>query len=172
MADNQKNHIVLVGFMGTGKSTVSQQLAKRLDCESVDVDCEIESREGQSIAEIFAGRGEEAFRQTETAVLVDVLGSRERKVVATGGGAVLDPRNCDMMLNHALVVALTADAHQIISRVSHDSSRPLLQGDLKLRVNRLLEDRKHAYDFADLTIDTTRLNVHEVVDAIIACLKQ
>ncbi|MBW7461673.1 shikimate kinase, partial [Paenibacillus sepulcri] len=78
----------------------------------------------------------------------------------------------ELMLDSALVVALTADAEQIISRVSQDASRPLLQGDLRQRVNQLMEDRKHAYDFAHLTIDTSKLNAHEVVDKIVAFLQQ
>jgi shikimate kinase len=172
MADKQQVHIVLVGFMGTGKSTVSQLLARRLDCETIDVDAEIERREGRSIPEIFTHRGEASFREAETAALTDVLSHEKRKVIATGGGAVLAPRNCELMLDSALVVALTADAEQIISRVSQDASRPLLQGDLRQRVNQLMEDRKHAYDFAHLTIDTSKLNAHEVVDKIVAFLQQ
>jgi shikimate kinase len=166
MVHTQQKHLVLVGFMGTGKSTVSRVLAERLGCPAVDIDAEIVRREERTIADIFAQRGEAAFRAAETAALADVLRSGQRQVVATGGGAVLAPANRELMLAHGYVVALTADPEQIIARVREDSSRPLLQGDLRERVYKLLEERKHAYDFAHCTVDTTRLGVDEVVERI------
>ncbi|WP_308634533.1 shikimate kinase [Paenibacillus silvisoli] len=159
-------HVVLVGFMGTGKSTVSKQLANRLRCGTADIDAEIVQREGQAIADIFAARGEAAFRLAETEALADVLGRSETLVIATGGGAVLAERNRTMMLQGSFVVALTADPEKIIARVSEDPARPLLQGDVRERVYKLLEDRKHAYDFAHLTVDTSNLSVEQVVEQI------
>ncbi|BBH19599.1 shikimate kinase [Paenibacillus baekrokdamisoli] len=166
MEDKQQAHIVLIGFMGTGKSTISQLLAKRLDCKAVDLDFEIECLSGQTIPELFTAKGEVAFRALETEVLLNSLHSRDRLIIATGGGAVLAPQNCKVMQELGYVVALKAEAEQIISRVSQDSSRPLLQGNVQERVYKLLEDRKHAYDFAHLTIDTTNLTTNEVVDQI------
>ncbi|NBD26383.1 shikimate kinase [Paenibacillus glycinis] len=159
-------HIVLIGFMGTGKSTVGRLLAERLACAACDVDAEIVKREGEAIPAIFANRGEREFRAAETAALGAVLGADDTLVVATGGGAVLSPENRELMLRHGFVVALTADPEQVIARVSQDENRPLLQGDLRERVYKLLEDRKHAYDFAHMTIDTTHLGVDEVVERI------
>lgn len=166
MEEKQQTHIVLVGFMGTGKSTIGELLARRLGCSLIGIDEEIERRAGQRIAEIFAVKGEAAFRAGETEALMDALHSHKRQVISTGGGAVLAQRNRELMLSHGLVIALKADAEQIIARVSKDSSRPLLQGDVRERVYKLLEDRKEAYDFAHLTIDTTRLSVNEVVEQI------
>ncbi|MBP3961165.1 shikimate kinase [Paenibacillus lignilyticus] len=160
------HHVVLIGFMGTGKSTVSKQLAELLKCGTADIDAEIVRREGQAIADIFAARGEADFRLAETAALAEVLGSSDPLVIATGGGAVLSERNRAMMLQDSFVVALTADPEQIIARVSEDAARPLLQGDVRERVYKLLEDRKHAYAFAHLTVDTSDLSVRQVVELI------
>ena len=166
MEEKQQAHIVLIGFMGTGKSTIGELLAKRLGCSLIGLDEEIERRAGQRIPEIFAVKGESAFREGETEALMDALHSHNRQVISTGGGAVLAQRNRELMVSHGIVIALKADAEQIIARVSKDSSRPLLQGDVRERVYKLLEDRKEAYDFAHLTIDTTRLSVNEVVEQI------
>jgi len=154
--------------MGTGKSSVSRLLAERLGYMRTDLDEEIERREGRSIASIFAGSGEPAFRELETRVLSELLTNRKQQIIATGGGAVLSERNRELMQEYGWVVGLKADAEQIIARVRTDSSRPLLHGDLQERVTRLLEERKHAYDFADLIIDTSQFSTDEVASQIIA----
>jgi len=160
-------HIVLIGFMGTGKSTVSQLLAEKLGCAAIDTDTEVERREGKLIKEIFAEHGEPAFRERETAALAAVLALPDPHVIATGGGAVLAEKNRLMMCDRGFVVALKADAASIIARVAQDPARPLLQGDSEKRVPMLLEERKHAYDFAHLVIDTTPLSAEEVVEQIV-----
>ncbi|GGG09493.1 shikimate kinase [Paenibacillus abyssi] len=162
-----KNAIVLVGFMGTGKSSVSKLLSERLGFMRVDLDDEIEKFEGRKISDIFTESGEPAFREIECKVLASILMNGERKIIATGGGAVLNPHNRDLMLTHGWVVSLTADARHIIERVRNDHSRPLLQGGVEERVNKLLEQRKHAYDFADFSVDTSRMTTEEVADCII-----
>lgn len=154
--------------MGTGKSSVSRLLADRLGFERVDLDEAIERRESCSISELFANRGEAAFREMESEVLAELLSRKKRQIIATGGGAVLKESNQHMMLSRGWVVALTADAEQIIARVHADTSRPLLKGDVRGRVMELLETRKHAYDFADLKLDTSRLGVSEVAERIVA----
>ncbi|MFC4100946.1 shikimate kinase [Paenibacillus xanthanilyticus] len=159
-------HIVLVGFMGTGKSTVARILAQRGGFEAVDVDAEIVEREGRAIPELFAQFGEDYFRAAETDALRSVMGRAVHQVVATGGGAVLRPENRALMANGGLVVALIATAEQIIARVSQDKGRPLLQGNLEERVHKLLSERRTAYDFAPVRIDTTGLNAEEVAEAI------
>ncbi|MDQ0059525.1 shikimate kinase [Paenibacillus harenae] len=160
------NKLILVGFMGTGKSTVSKLLASRLECKRVDVDERIVSSTGHAISDIFAESGEEGFRDIEARVLADILANDAPSVIATGGGAVLREANRDLMLASGLVVALTADAARIIDRVQSDDARPLLQGDAASRVNTLLEQRKHAYDFAHIAVDTTSLTADEVVAVI------
>ncbi|XEC96931.1 shikimate kinase [Paenibacillus tarimensis] len=163
MSDNKS--IVLIGFMGTGKTSVSLLLSGMLGLSHIDLDEEIEKREGRRISEIFADSGEAAFRTIETETLAAVLNGRGQ-VIATGGGAVLKEENRRLMLDRAWVVALKADERHIIERVQGDISRPLLQGDLHDRVKTLLEQRKHAYDFAHFTVDTSELGTEEVAKRI------
>ncbi|MCA0753891.1 shikimate kinase [Paenibacillus sp. N4] len=167
MECEQNNKLVLVGFMGTGKSTVSRLLSEKLGWKRIDGDEEIERREGRKISDIFASEGEAAFRVIETKVLKSLLSESEPAVIATGGGAVLSGYNCELMLKHSCVAALKASPEQIIERVKNDTSRPLLQGDAGERVKLLLEQRKNAYDFAHISVDTTLLTAEEVVDAIL-----
>lgn len=160
------NKLVLIGFMGTGKSTVSKLLSETLGWKRVDGDEEIEKNENKLISDIFAADGEAGFRLIETRVLARILDEDEPAVVATGGGAVLSAFNRELMLGKGFVVALKANPEQIIARVMADHARPLLQGDAEGKVHVLLEQRKHAYDFAHLTIDTTSMTAEEVVAAI------
>lgn len=167
MERQQLKKLVLIGFMGTGKSTVSRLLAGKLGWKRVDGDEEIERLEEKTISDIFAADGEVGFRVIETRVLETILTSGEYAVVATGGGAVLSEVNRKLMLNNGFVVALKASPEQIIARVKTDTERPLLQDDAAERVNLLLAQRKHAYDFAHLTVDTTNMSAEEVVETIL-----
>lgn len=153
--------------MGTGKSTVSQLLSKKLGWIRYDSDEEIERTEQKRIAELFEAGGEAGFREVESRVICSLLELEEQAVIATGGGAVLLDCNRKAMLDNSLVVSLTADANQIIERVKSDRSRPLLQGDVASNVLRIMEQRRHAYDFAHLVLDTTTLTPAEVADIII-----
>ncbi|MFC3790752.1 shikimate kinase [Paenibacillus sp. GCM10012307] len=164
--------IVLVGFMGTGKSSVSRLLARQLQLPCIDLDAEIERQQGRTIRELFADFGEEAFREVEGQVLSQVLESDGGKIIATGGGAVLREQNRKAMLQHGWVIALTADAEKIVDRVKNDTSRPLLQGNVEQRVTALLEERRHAYDFVHHTVDTTRLTSEEVAAQILGMKEQ
>ncbi|WP_028561544.1 shikimate kinase [Paenibacillus pinihumi] len=164
--------IVLVGFMGTGKSSVSRLLARQLQLPCIDLDAEIERQEGRAIREMFAEAGEEAFRELESRVLDMILQSEGGKIIATGGGAVLREQNRNAMLKHGWVIALTADADKIVARVKNDTSRPLLQGDVEKRVAALLEERRHAYDFVHDIVDTTLLDSEEVASQILSMKEQ
>jgi shikimate kinase len=164
----RSDKIVLVGFMGTGKSTVAKLLAERLGIGRVDLDEEIEREAGCTIAELFDAKGEAHFRDLESGVLARLLASDRPFVLATGGGAVLREANREAMLRSGFVAALTASPERIIERVSGDGSRPLLRGNVGERVRRLMDDRKRAYDFAHIKIDTTELTPSEVADRILA----
>ncbi|QOT00792.1 AAA family ATPase [Brevibacterium sp. JNUCC-42] len=161
----QQTNIILIGFMGTGKSTVGEQLAQRLNYERCDLDEEIVKTAGKSISQIFAEDGEEMFRQWETDVLLRLVDGY-RRVIITGGGAVLRPENVQVMLQHGKVVALTADEQEIIRRVERDQDRPLLQGNVREKVRGLLQARAGAYDFAPVQVDTTGKTIEEIVDEI------
>ena len=166
MKIEQYKKLVLVGFMGTGKSSVAKGLQDKLQLPIIDLDAEIVAREGRDISAIFASDGEFAFRDIEESVLKDVLTRKSQAIIATGGGAVLRDTNKSIMLEHGLIIALKAEPDVIIQRVMHDSTRPLLQGDVSKRVHDLLEQRRHAYDFAHYSIDTTKRTLDQVVDEI------
>lgn len=161
--------IVLTGFMGTGKSTVGRALAERLGKPFIDVDERIEQRAGASIAEIFARYGEAAFRQFEREELA--LALREDAVVATGGGAIVDPENLARMRAAGPIVCLTASVDAILARTRSDTSRPLLQHeDQRQRIETLLVERASAYAQADVCVDTTHRSPEQVVEAILVYL--
>lgn len=151
--------------MGTGKSTVGEQLAQQLQYERCDLDEEIVKATGKTISQIFAEDGEEMFRQLESDVLRRLVDGN-RRVIITGGGAVLRPENVQVMLQYGIVVALTAEEQEIIRRVEQDQNRPLLQGNVKEKVRELLQARAGAYDFAPVQVDTTGKTIEEIVDEI------
>lgn len=157
--------------MGTGKSTVSRLLAEQLGCSRYDSDEVIEQTEGK-ISKLFETYGEAGFRDIESKVLDSLLEAKGRSIIATGGGAVLREHNREAMLKHGFVVALTADAEHIIDRVKSDTARPLLQGDVAANVHRIMEQRKHAYDFAHLQLDTTSLTPQEAAEVILQALQE
>jgi shikimate kinase len=162
----KRSNIVLIGFMGTGKSTVGRLLAERLGWDLVDTDHYIEKQEGMTIPELFRTKGEAYFRDAETRAIRDIMG-RTKQVVATGGGSVLAEENRTCMKLNGYVVALTASVETIILRVGGDSNRPLLQGKASEAVPQLLERRRHAYDFADLRIATDRLRIEHIAQRLL-----
>jgi shikimate kinase/3-dehydroquinate synthase len=151
-------NIVLIGFMGTGKTTVGQLLAKRLGWKFVDTDALIEAEEGKGIPEIFSDSGEAYFRQKESAVIRRVsLG--ENQVIATGGGAVMDRANWEALHATGWLVALLASKESIAQRTAVANHRPLLQtGDRLASIDRLLTARLPRYKQADILIDTDGLS--------------
>lgn len=168
-ADSLPN-LVLTGFMGTGKTSVGREVARRLGREFVDMDAEIEARAGRSIPSIFAEDGEAAFRQMESA-LVRELSRRSNLVVATGGGALIDPANRAAMARNGNVICLTGDAEAILRRIARqgDVRRPLLEvADPRIEIGRLLRARQESYAAIPWHIDTTELSVEEVVDRVAA----
>lgn len=165
-----RERIFLIGFMGTGKTTIGTALASALRWELRDTDHEIVQREGRTIPEIFAAEGEGAFRQMETQMLAE-LSQKSRTVITTGGGAVLAEQNRALMRAAGLVVCLTATVDEIVRRVSADENRPLLQGDdLRTRVETLVKAREGLYDFAELTLDTTGREISAIVGDIASYL--
>jgi shikimate kinase len=151
------SRIALVGFSGTGKSLIGRILARKLGWAIVDTDLEIERREGESVPDIFAKRGEAAFRATESAVLKEVCG-RNAAVISTGGGAILS-RDNRKVLARCLVVALNSSPEAIYERLSRNqfslAQRPLLQADDPLqKIRDILAHRQPFYRLADLQVDT------------------
>lgn len=160
-------NIVLVGFMGSGKTSVGQELAARLGRELVDTDDLVEDAVGRPIAEIFQQVGEGAFREIEAQAVRDAA-SRRAVVVATGGGVVLRPDNMTLLKATGVVVLLATTPQAVYARVADETHRPLLQvADPVARIAEMMRDRADAYGQADRQVDTVGKSIVEVADGVL-----
>ena len=160
--------VILVGFMGAGKSAVGRRLARRLKYRFVDLDTRIEKRAGKRIAVLFREQGEPAFRaleQEEAAAVTEM----ENVVVAAGGGAFAAPATRALLQQRALTVWLQCDLETILARVRLDGSRPLAGNREIMRA--LLAEREPSYRQADVTVDASRRKPREVVDRIVELIE-
>ena len=157
------NNLFLIGFMGAGKTSVSAGLGRMLGREVVEMDERIAAREGMSIPELFAQKGEPYFRACETALLNSFAQGAPR-IVSCGGGVPLREENVAAMRESGTVVLLTASPEVILERVKDSDERPLLQGHKDVPfIAALMEQRRPKYEAAaDITVDTSRLNIEEV----------
>ena len=161
--------IYLLGFMGSGKSTVGRHLARRLGWSFFDLDDEIEAAEQTTIARIFDTRGEAEFRRIESEILAQHVRSIERgraAVVALGGGAFLDAANRELAANHGVTVWLDCDFDRIARRVAQADHRPLARDPAKLAA--LFDARRDTYRLADVHIPIETDEPEAVADAILA----
>ncbi len=165
--NTQPRSIVLLGFMGTGKTAVGRVLARRLDRRFVDLDQQVEERAGCSIAALFETAGEAAFRKLEREAVRDIR-DQPGLVVATGGGVVLDPRNLADLAAGGRLVCLCATPETILRRVRHHTTRPLLRtADPLARIRELLAAREPLYDRIPLRVATDGLTPEQVADVIL-----
>ncbi len=162
-----KRNIIVTGFMATGKSSVGRRLAILLGYDFLDLDTLIAAEDGMPISQIFASKGEEAFRALESR-MVDRVAGRTGCVVATGGGTIVNPRNLEALKRSGVVITLTADAETILSRIGSGEDRPMLWGgDTRERIRLLLEQRAQAYARADLIVDASAHSIDHVVNHIL-----
>ena len=164
-------NLFLTGPMGSGKSTIGRQLAKQLGMQFHDSDHEIERRTGVDIPLIFEIEGEQGFRKREH-IVIDELTQLPDIVLATGGGAILDPDNRNHLGQRGRIIYLYTPVEVQLARTSSDRNRPLLQtGDPRQRLEELMQIREPLYrKTADLVIDTTGKRVRDVVREIVAQL--
>jgi shikimate kinase len=160
--------IVLIGFMGAGKSSVGRRLEKSMEFPRFDTDAMIAGKFGLSVPRIFEVHGEDVFRDAESEVLHQ-LDSCEPSIIVTGGGIVLRTTHRELLRQLGTVVYLHADEETLFERISRRASRPLLRtDDPRVTMKELLERRLPAYEeIADLRIDTTNLSHDEVCDLIL-----
>ena len=164
-----KNNIILIGFMGCGKSSVGRRLAKRLSFQLLDTDERIEKKEKKKISTIFAENGEAHFRRLETETVKELLGHTENTVISTGGGLPLREENGKLLQQLGFVVYLDVSKETVLKRLEKDTSRPLLQGpDKEKKVAELLEFRKPIYEYtAHITVNTNQRSFEEIIDEIV-----
>jgi len=165
--------VVLIGMMGSGKTTVGRKLAARIGARFVDTDDLVVAAAGKPVREIFASDGEAEFRRLETAALNDALASTSDTVVAAAGGCVLSADNREAITKHARVtVWLDADPATLGRRTSRGVHRPLIDGDPVGRLTALDRERRSLYEaLADVRIDTAAKSIDEVVAAAALAIK-
>lgn len=167
-------NVILIGFMGTGKTSTGKMLAQKLGCAFIDMDVRIEEEAGMSIPEIFAKYGEAHFRQLEHELAVR-LSNRRNAVISTGGGTVKDPENMVALQKSGTIICLQADVDTVLERTSCRGTRPVLdkedQGDRRQAVEKLLAERAALYEQADFSVDTSDLSPLQVVEIIVKTLK-
>jgi shikimate kinase len=166
-------NIVLTGFMGTGKTAVGREVARRLGWRFIDTDRLVEEAAGMSVAEIFARDGEASFRARERQAIAEACAVQDA-VVATGGGALADPVNRERLRAAGTIVCLDADVETVLGRIGDDTTRPLLRsgahGDVRARVRALMAEREPVYATADHRVDTSGRSVAAVADAVLQVL--
>jgi shikimate kinase len=161
-------NLILIGFMGTGKSSVGLKVAERLKMEFVDMDKEIERITGLTIKELFRRYGEIRFRSEEK-LMAAKLSKRSNLVVATGGGVVLYKENIEALRNNGIVICLEASPEDILERVSRKKgSRPLLKKNVTTKdIKQMLKEREPFYAQADYRINTSEGDLYAVVNEIV-----
>ncbi len=162
-------NIYLIGFMGTGKSTVARELIKQTNAKGVEMDQLIEEQQNMAITDIFRQYGETHFRDLETALLRS-LGTEDNLVVSCGGGAVLRDENAAIMKEHGCIVLLTATPETIYERVKNSSNRPILNGNMSVEyISELMEKRRARYEsVADIRVATDGKDVSTICEEILS----
>lgn len=167
--------VVLVGFMGSGKTSVGREISRRTGAEFVDLDEWIERSAGASVREIFAARGEPVFREMERKAVREAV-SVPGRVIATGGGAFLDVGNRKMLKRYAPVVFLDVSPGSVLERLPGDLSRPLLPGEgpgsdaaeREREIAERMKQRRPSYERADVTVETDGKTVRQVADLVLS----
>lgn len=160
-------HLLLVGMMGAGKSSLGELLARRLSMPWVDTDEEVVRETGASVADLFVSEGEEHFRACESQALRRILDERSPRVVSVGGGAVLDPANRSLLQRSGVVVWLRAEPATLARRVGDGTGRPLLNGDAAESLERISAQRRELYEeVCHAAVDTDALSLEDLAELV------
>lgn len=163
-----KNNIVLIGFMGCGKSTVGKMLAEKMEYQFIDTDALIEQNAKKTINEIFAAHGEEYFRDLETKTIKDMEETMSKAVISTGGGMPLREMNAELLKKLGFVVYLRVQGKTVEKRLEGDTTRPLLQGDnVSDKIEQLITYRDPIYEYgAHMVVDVDLMSAEEISEEI------
>ena len=164
---NTHKNIFLIGFMGSGKTSVSAAMGRLYGKNVIEIDDQIVAREGRSVKQIFEESGEEYFRNCETELLCEIT-LRSNAIVSCGGGIVLRPQNVKLMKENGVIVLLEAEAGTIYGRVKDENVRPILNGNMSVEyIQELKQKRAHTYQHAaDLVIRTDRKTIEQVAGEV------
>lgn len=176
MEQQKKKNLILIGFMGCGKTSVGIKLSYRLQQTFLDTDKQIERKTGKSISEIFAGQGEAAFRQMETEYLRELLtkNDTEKQIFSVGGGTPVREENGELLKRLGTVVYLKAAPAVIYDRLKGDTTRPLLQTENpKARIEELMAAREEAYlSAADMVLTVDDKSPEEIVEELVKMIRE
>ena len=169
----RKNHIFLIGFMGSGKSTVAKYLSSAYQMKQIEMDEQIEKNEGRSISSIFEKEGEEYFRTLETELLKS-LDPRETFVVSCGGGAAVKEENVREMKEKGRIILLSAQPETVYVRVKNSHNRPLLEGNMNVSyIKNLMDKRQKLYErAADFQVKTDGRTAKDIGEEIIKQIRK
>lgn len=164
-----KDNIILIGFMGCGKTSVGTRLSQRLSYSFLDTDEQIAIKEKKSISSLFAEKGEAYFREIETRTVRELLETTEKTVISTGGGLPLKEVNGKLLQQLGFVVYLDVAKETVMERLARDTTRPLLDGpDKEKKVEELLSFRRPIYEYtAHITVNTNQRDFDDIIDDII-----
>jgi shikimate kinase len=160
-------HIVLVGMMGVGKSTIGKELSKSLDIPFLDIDDLIEKSESKTISKIFEQSGESYFRKREMEITLKALMQENKAIISTGGGAIMNKVIRNNILNRSISVWLKLDTSSIMSRIGKNNKRPLILQNTKVEIEKILEDRLIYYAMAQIHIECKGKNIKNCANQII-----
>ena len=172
--EKRRDNIILIGFMGSGKTTVGINLSYKVQRTFSDMDKLIEKKEGMCISEIFAAQGEDYFREKETQLLRELKKERAGRIFSAGGGTPLRAENTKLLRELGTVVWLKVSAETVCKRLKGDTTRPLLQGeDPAEKVKKLLRQREECYAAAaDIAVTTDNKAVSQIVEEIAEAFKR
>lgn len=170
-SDRHERHVVLIGLMGTGKTSVGRRVAMCLGRTFLDSDAQVEAGTGRTVREIFESDGEAAFRVLEAEALAEALARPEPAVIAAAGGVVLDPANRQRLRTLATAVWLRADPSLLNSRITSGDHRPLLDDDPLTMLQRMHEERSSLYDeVAEGRVVDVGSSIEEAVDGVLGLI--
>ena len=173
MKPDKNRNIILIGYMGSGKSTVGRKAAKAVEYNFLDTDALIEKEEGMTISKLFEEKGEPYFREKETETIKRLIAEPKGNIIATGGGLPMKDGNAELLKELGTVIYLKAGTDTLMKRLSGDNARPLLKnGDLREKIETMLAIRGPVYEAcADLVLQTDNMSFYEIICQIEKLLK-
>jgi len=173
MKPDKNRNIILIGYMGSGKSTVGRKAARAVEYNFLDTDALIEKEEGMTIAKLFEEKGEPYFREKETETIRNLIAEPKGNIIATGGGLPMKESNAELLKELGTVIYLKAGTDTLMKRLSGDTARPLLKnGDLREKIETMLAIRGPVYEAtADLVLQTDNMSFYEIICQIEKLLK-
>lgn len=166
-----KENIVLIGFMGCGKTTIGEKLAYKLNYNFVDSDKQLQKEAGTNINDIFKLYGENYFRQLENSIISSIA-KLKKQVIATGGGIIKNENNIRLLKKSGIILYLKASPEHIYNNIKNDTSRPLLQCEDKFgKIKELLNERENLYQiYCDIIIEVSNHSIDNIINQIIDCI--